>query len=253
MCYDALSASWSVQAWFGKKFNGHKLESRDLRMVFLDLTNAFGCTSVPHQLLWMGFWFAKIPSGLSAFVWRVWVTKAEFTGSWQHVEIGMMADCNSTSTFCNDSGGSHSVTVMHGRWRKATGRRAVSSPPGQERTISSLNHEENSSVIHFHLCYTPTRLNYNSVCCLKLLYINIHKLQTFVRSSESCNYTTVTLNNLHVSSERCQTKASVGKVSDTDLTGPVCVKTVENTHKECKKKLPKTAQKTTRSLYLITP
>lgn len=47
--YHWLSDAWSIQA----RFQSARPKSRGLHMVFLDLTNTFGC--VPQQLSWKGF------------------------------------------------------------------------------------------------------------------------------------------------------------------------------------------------------
>ena len=74
-----------------------KKEGTDLHVVFLDLANAFG--SVPHNLLWTAFNYFRVPPALTTLVKayfqdvQLCVTTAEFTTSWQHLEVGIMAGC----------------------------------------------------------------------------------------------------------------------------------------------------------------
>ena len=63
-------------------------------MVFLDLANAFG--SVPHSLL---FSYFQAPEKMSALVGayvediQLCFNTSNYTTSWQHLEIGIMAGC----------------------------------------------------------------------------------------------------------------------------------------------------------------
>ncbi|KAL6468443.1 hypothetical protein MHYP_G00241200 [Metynnis hypsauchen] len=74
-----------------------KLEKRELHAIFLDLANAFG--SVPHELLWTAFRFFNIPDTITTLVKAYFqdlqfcFSTPEFTTSWQHLEIGIMAGC----------------------------------------------------------------------------------------------------------------------------------------------------------------
>ncbi|KAL6484312.1 hypothetical protein MHYP_G00063570 [Metynnis hypsauchen] len=74
-----------------------KLEKRELHAIFLDLANAFG--SVPHELLWTAFRFFNIPDTITTLVkayfqdLQLCFSTPEFTTSWQHLEIGIMAGC----------------------------------------------------------------------------------------------------------------------------------------------------------------
>lgn len=43
-----------------------KKEKKDLHVVFLDLSNAFG--SVPHEMLWTAFNFFQVPEGITRLV-----------------------------------------------------------------------------------------------------------------------------------------------------------------------------------------
>ena len=66
-------------------------------MVFLDLANAFG--SVPHSLLWKAFSYFQVPEKISALVRAYFAdiqlcfNTSNYTTSWQHLEIGIMAGC----------------------------------------------------------------------------------------------------------------------------------------------------------------
>lgn len=69
-----------------------KLENWDLHMVFLDLTNAFGCVSSIVD----GFFdfYRVLPLKWSEHFFLgivVWLTKAEIITAWQHLETGMKA------------------------------------------------------------------------------------------------------------------------------------------------------------------
>lgn len=75
-------------------------------MVFLDLTNAFGC--IPHQLLWKGF--DSQGSGHSVFS-----RYSEMT----HKESLLDHGTTIFSVFYHDTGDDHSNIQVSGRWRKA--------------------------------------------------------------------------------------------------------------------------------------
>ncbi|KAE8291485.1 hypothetical protein D5F01_LYC11093 [Larimichthys crocea] len=74
-----------------------KLEKRDLHAIFLDLANAFD--SVPYELLWTAFKFFNIPDTIITLVkdyfqdLQFCFSMPEFTSSWQHLEVGIMAGC----------------------------------------------------------------------------------------------------------------------------------------------------------------
>ncbi len=74
-----------------------KKDKRDIHVFFLDLANAFG--SVPHNLLWESFNFFHVPSSVTSLVkayfedLQLCFTTADFTTSWQRVEVGIMAGC----------------------------------------------------------------------------------------------------------------------------------------------------------------
>ncbi len=74
-----------------------KKDKRDIHVIFLDLANAFG--SVPHNLLWESFNFFHVPSSVTSLVkayfedLQLCFTTADFTTSWQHIEVGIMAGC----------------------------------------------------------------------------------------------------------------------------------------------------------------
>lgn len=74
-----------------------KKEKSDLHVVFLDLANAFG--SVPHNFLWSSFDFFRIPGTITHLVQEYFqdlqlcFTMPDFTTTWHHMEIGIMAGC----------------------------------------------------------------------------------------------------------------------------------------------------------------
>lgn len=74
-----------------------KKDKRDIHVIFLDLANAFG--SVPHNLLWESFNFFHVPASVTNLVkayfedLQLCFTTADFTTSWQRVEVGIMAGC----------------------------------------------------------------------------------------------------------------------------------------------------------------
>lgn len=74
-----------------------KKAKRDLHVTFLDLANAFG--SVPHNLLWESFKFFHVPPSITTLVksyfedLQLCFSTPDFTTSWLHVEIGIMAGC----------------------------------------------------------------------------------------------------------------------------------------------------------------
>ncbi len=74
-----------------------KKDERDIHVIFLDLANAFG--SVSHNLLWESFNFFHVPSSVTSLVkayfedLQLCFTTADFTTSWQRVEVGIMAGC----------------------------------------------------------------------------------------------------------------------------------------------------------------
>lgn len=74
-----------------------KKEKKDLHVVFLDLANAFG--SVPHKMLWTAFHYFQVPETITKLVkdyfqdLQFCVTTKEFTTSWLHLEVGIMAGC----------------------------------------------------------------------------------------------------------------------------------------------------------------
>lgn len=74
-----------------------KREGRDLHVLFLDLTNAFG--SVPHSLIWTAFNFFHIPNTITNLVRNYFqdlqfcIQPTEYTTSWQYLEVGIMAEC----------------------------------------------------------------------------------------------------------------------------------------------------------------
>ncbi|KAJ8016037.1 hypothetical protein DPEC_G00002970 [Dallia pectoralis] len=74
-----------------------KKEKRDIHVIFLDLANAFG--SAPHNLLWESFSFFHVPSIVTNLVkayfkdLQLCFTTADFTTSWQCLEVGIMAGC----------------------------------------------------------------------------------------------------------------------------------------------------------------
>ncbi|KAE8284702.1 hypothetical protein D5F01_LYC16135 [Larimichthys crocea] len=78
-----------------------KLEKRNLHAIFLDLANAFG--SVPHELLWTALKFFNVPDTITTLVMDYFqdlqfcFTMPEFTTSWQHLEVGIMAGCTVSS------------------------------------------------------------------------------------------------------------------------------------------------------------
>ncbi|KAJ8010150.1 hypothetical protein DPEC_G00071990 [Dallia pectoralis] len=78
-----------------------KKEKRDIHVIFLDLANAFG--SVPHNLLWESFSFFHVPSIVTNLVkayfkdLQLCFTTADFTTSWQCLEVGIMAGCTISS------------------------------------------------------------------------------------------------------------------------------------------------------------
>ena len=74
-----------------------RTEARDLRVVVLDLVNAFG--SVPHSLLWKAFSYFQVLEKISALArayyggMQLCFSASNYTTSWQHPEIGIMAGC----------------------------------------------------------------------------------------------------------------------------------------------------------------
>ena len=74
-----------------------KKEGRDLHVLFLDLANAFG--SVPHSLIWTAFDFFHVPKSITDLVRNYFqdlqfcITTAEYSTSWQLLEVGIMAGC----------------------------------------------------------------------------------------------------------------------------------------------------------------
>ena len=74
-----------------------KKDKRDLHVTFLDLANAFG--SVPHELLWESFSFFHVPDPITTLVknyfqdLQLCFTTADFTTTWQRLEVGIMAGC----------------------------------------------------------------------------------------------------------------------------------------------------------------
>ena len=74
-----------------------RTEGRDLCVVFLDLADAFG--SVPHSLLWKAFSYFQVPEKISVLVKayfediQLCFNTSNYTTSWQHLEIGIMAGC----------------------------------------------------------------------------------------------------------------------------------------------------------------
>lgn len=80
-----------------------KKEGKDLHVLFLDLTNAYG--SVPHSLLWTAFEFFQVPSTITNLVKHYFqdlqfcLTTSGFTTSLQPREVGIMAVCISPLVF----------------------------------------------------------------------------------------------------------------------------------------------------------
>ncbi|KAL7853971.1 hypothetical protein AOLI_G00208150 [Acnodon oligacanthus] len=74
-----------------------KKDKRDIHVIFLDLANAFG--SVPYSLLWESFSFFHIPTSITKLIQayfedlQLCFITANFTTSWQCVEVGFMAGC----------------------------------------------------------------------------------------------------------------------------------------------------------------
>ncbi|KAL7833600.1 hypothetical protein AOLI_G00285600 [Acnodon oligacanthus] len=74
-----------------------KKDKRDVHVIFLDLANAFG--SVPHNFHWESFSFFHVPTSITKLVQayfedlQLCFITANFTTSWQRVEVGIMAGC----------------------------------------------------------------------------------------------------------------------------------------------------------------